>query len=254
MADNILLAAELIKGYSRKNNNPRCMIKMDLRKAYDSISWVFLFSVMEEMGFPPRFMDWIRPCVTTVSYSLLVNDTPLKPFAAKKGLRQGDPISPYLFAIAMEYLSRIMHNLKDSPRFHYHPRCRKVGITHLLFADDLLLFSRADLSSVSNMMSVFDRFSKASGLQANPSKSNIFLSGVDQNHKDQIKHFLQMEEGDLPFRYLGVPLHSKKLNSRDCRPLVDRIIGRIKFWSSRLLSYAGRIQLVRSVIGGMKNF
>ena len=63
-----------------------------------------------------------------------------------------------------------------------------------------------------------------------------------------------MEEGDFPFRYLGVPLHSKKLNSRDCRPLVDKIIGRVKFWSSRLLSYAGRIQLVRSVIGGMKNF
>ena len=67
MAENILLATELIKGYSRKNNSPRCMIKMDLRKAYDSISWVFLFSVMEEMGFPPKFMDWIRPCVTTVS-------------------------------------------------------------------------------------------------------------------------------------------------------------------------------------------
>ena len=84
MADNILLAVELIKGYSRKNNSPRCMIKMDLRKAYASINWVFLFSVMEEMSFPPKFMDWIRPCVTTVSYSILVNGTPLKIFPAKR--------------------------------------------------------------------------------------------------------------------------------------------------------------------------
>ena len=254
MSDNILLAAELIKGYSRNNNSSRCMIKMDLRKAYDSISWVFLFSVMEEMGFPPRFMDWVKPCVSTVSFSPLVNGTLLKPFPAKKGLRQGDPISPYLFAIAMEYLSRIMHKLKDNPGFHYHPRCRKVNITHLLFADDLLLFCRADLSSVCNVMRSFECFSRASGLRANTRKSNIFMAGVDQHHKDQIKQSLQMDEGILPFRYLGVPLHSKKLNARECRPLVDKIVGRINCWSSRLLSYAGRLQLVRSVIGGVKNF
>ena len=162
-------------------------------------------------------------------------------FFLQKGLRQGDPIFPYLFAIAMEYLSRLMRNMTDSPSFHYHPRCKKVGITHLLFADDLLLFCRADHPSVSSMMSSFDRFSKASGLHANPSKSNIYLSGVDRYHKEQLVHLLHMKEGVFPFRYLGVPLHSKKLNSRDCRPLVDKIVGRVKFWSSRLLSYAGRI-------------
>src|SRR5688572_13791341 len=119
MADNILLAAELIKGYTRKNNSPRCMIKMDLRKAYDSISWTFLLSVMAEMGFPPRFVDWIRVCVSTVSFSVLVNGMPMKPFDAKKGLRQGDPISPYLFAIAMDYLSRLMQRQSDTSSFHY---------------------------------------------------------------------------------------------------------------------------------------
>ncbi|CAO2816302.1 unnamed protein product [Amaranthus hypochondriacus] len=179
MADNILLAAELIKGYSRKNNSAICMIKMDLRKAYDSISWGFLLSVMEEMGFPPRFVGWIKECVTNVSFSLLVNGTPLKPFEAKKGLRQGDPTSPYLFAIAMEYLSRIPRNQKDSETFHFHPRCRKDNITHLLFVDDLLMFCRADIPSVRSMMLNFKRFSKASGLEANTNKSNVYISGVD---------------------------------------------------------------------------
>ena len=186
MADNILLAVELIKGYSRKNNSPRCMNKMDMRKAYDSISLVLLFSVMEEMGFPSKFVDWIRVCISTVSFLILVNDIPLKPFDAKKGLRQGNPISPYLFAIAMEYLTRIMHKMNDSPSFHFHPRCKKVDITHVRFADDLLMFCRADHSSVSNMMSTFDRFSKASRLQANTSKSNIYIYGVDRHHKERL--------------------------------------------------------------------
>lgn len=254
MADNILLAAELIKGYTRKNNSPRCMIKMDLRKAYDSISWEFLFSVMSEMGFPPKFVNWIRVCVTTVTFSILVNGMPMKPFAAKKGLRQGDPISPYLFAIAMEYLSRLLHNQSNAKSFHYHPRSKRVNVTHLLFADDLLLFCKADIDSVQCLMRTFNRFSKASGLEANISKSNVYVSGINMQIKEQITNYLRMEEGAFPFRYLGVPLHSKKLNSRDCRPLVDKIVGKISFWTSRLLSYAGRVQLVRSVIGGMLNF
>lgn len=147
-----------------------------------------------------------------------------------------------------------MHKMNDIPSFHFHPRCKKVDITHLLFADDLLMFYRANTSSVSNMMSTFDRFLKASRLEANTSKSNVYMSGVDRHNKKRLVHLLQMEEGVFPFRCLGVPLQSKKLNTRDCRPLVDKIIGRVKFWSSRLLSYAGRIQLVRSVIGGMKKF
>nr|QIA97952.1 hypothetical protein AP_R.00g000480-v1.0.a3 [Amaranthus palmeri] len=192
-----------------------------------------------------------KACVTTVSFSILVNGTPLKPFDAKKGLRQGDPISPYLFAIAMDYLSRLMQKQNN---FSFHPRCKATRITHLLFADDLLMFCRADISSVQSMMRSFQIFSRASGLEANNSKSNVYISGVDDQCKMTILSYLQMEEGSFPFRYLGVPLHSKKLNSRDCRPLVDKIVGRIGYWSSKLLSYAGRIQLVRSVIRGIQNF
>src|SRR5688572_16035404 len=169
---------------------------------------------MNEMGFPPRFVDWITTSVSIVSFSILVNGLPLKPFDAKKGLRQGDPISPYLFAIAMEYLSRIMQSQKNSGMFHFHPRCRKQNITHLLFANDLLVFGRADKSSVQSLMDSFNRFFRASGLEANTSKSNVYISGVDNQGKDRLLHFLKMEEGTFPFRYLGVPLHSKKLNAR----------------------------------------
>ena len=78
-------------------------------------------------------------------------------------------------------------------------------------------------------MHTFHKFSRASGLEAKNSKSNVYVSGIDNQKKERILKYLHMEEGSFPFRYLGVPLHSKKLNSRDCRPLVDKIVGRIGY-------------------------
>lgn len=106
------------------------------------------------MNFPPLFMNWIMTCVTTVSYSILINGVPTAPFNTKKSLRQGDPLSPYLFVLAMEYLNRQLQTLKNQPDFNFHPKCGKLFITHLGFADDLLLFGRGDLTSVLILMSV----------------------------------------------------------------------------------------------------
>jgi len=103
---------------------------------------------MNGLGFPDMFTQWVMSCVRTVSYSNVVNGQATQNFAAAKGLRQGDPISPFLFAIAMEYLSRLLKGLKEETNFKYHPKCSKLDITHLCFADDLLIFSRGDLNYI----------------------------------------------------------------------------------------------------------
>ncbi|XP_019241491.1 PREDICTED: uncharacterized protein LOC109221464 [Nicotiana attenuata] len=154
IADNVILAHELVKSYTRAHISPRCMIKIDLQKAYDSVEWIFLQQVMEEIGFPTGFIKWIMECIKTVSYSVLVNGEPTEPFEAAKGLRQGDPISLFLFAIVMEYLSRSLAELGKEAKFQYHPRCKKLGITHMSFADDLLLFARGDLTSIVAMYQI----------------------------------------------------------------------------------------------------
>lgn len=231
--DNILLATELIKGYNRRHVSPRCVIKVDIKKAYDSVEWHFLEQVLMELNFPSDFVSWIMGCVKGVSYSILLNGIPAPPFQAKKGLRQGDPLSPFLFAICIEYLSRCLDELKDNPDFNFHPKCERLSLTLLMFADDLLLFSRADVSSVTKIMAAFSKFSQASGLEASLEKSNICLAGVNNQEAALLAEAVQLPMGDLPFRYLGVPLSSKKLNFSQCKILIDKITERAQGWVAK---------------------
>lgn len=164
-----------------------------------------------ELGFPQRFIQWVMACLTSVSYVINVNGVLTEPFEVKKGIRQGDPNSPYLFVLCMEYLSRCLMELKYNKLFQYHPRCKKVGLTHLCFADDLLLFTKGNASSVQQVKIILDKFASASRLKANPAKSCVYFGGMQHEVKMDILRSTGMTEGTLPFRYLGVPLSSKKI-------------------------------------------
>ena len=162
-------------------------------------------SIIEELGFPNKFVNCVFSCVTMISFSISVNGDPLKPFKATKGLRQGDPLSPYLFTLCMEYLSRLLRLSCKDPKFFFYPWCQKVGLTQLLFTDDLLMFCKADFSSMATMMHTFQSFSRASGLEVNEGKSNVYIVGVTTNEKTDVMGILGMPEGAFPFRYLGSP-------------------------------------------------
>ncbi|XP_070022043.1 uncharacterized protein LOC142177522 [Nicotiana tabacum] len=113
------------------------MIKIDLQKAYDAVEWIFLEQVLDEIGFPRQFTMWTLECVKTVNYSILVNGESTAQFDAAKGLRHGDPISPFLFALAMKYLSRKLNELKGNKEFKYQPKCSKLAMliyhVHLIY-------------------------------------------------------------------------------------------------------------------------
>ena len=193
-------------------------------------------------------------CVKTVNYTIVVNGQNTQRFDAAKGLRQGDPMSPFLFTIAMEYLSRLLKGLKEEKNFKYHPKCAKLDVTHLCFADDLLLFSRGDLNSIKELHKCFIEFYQASGLQANLNKSSIYCGGVQKEVRQQIVQQLGYTIEELPFKYLGVPLSSKKLNTIQWYPLIDKIMARINSWTAKKLSYAGRAQLVKTVLFGVQAY
>ncbi|KAL6552332.1 hypothetical protein OROHE_007696 [Orobanche hederae] len=187
-------------------------------------------------------------CMSTVSYQINLNGTLLTPFEGKKGLRQGDPISPYLFVLCMEYLSRMIHTLKDDARFKFHPKCAKLNITHLVFADDLLFFSNGTPEAVYTLLDLFEQFSSSSGLTANKQKSEIYFSGVNLARRSEILERAGLQEGTLPFRYLGIPLNAKRLSIVQYQPLLEKMVSKVHHWTAKLLSYGGRLQLIQSVL------
>ncbi|XP_020270820.1 uncharacterized protein LOC109846008 [Asparagus officinalis] len=125
----------------------------------------------------------------------------------------------------MEYLSRRLDQLKNDRLFRYHPKCGNLKISHLIFADDLLLFAKGDLYSVQKLYQCGRDFSNTTGLEANLDKCSIYYGGVNDSVKADISSFLGFTEGTIPFRYLGVPLISKRLTYVDCNPLIDKILG-----------------------------
>lgn len=193
---------------------PSCLVKIDLQKAYDTMEWLFLRDLMVAFKFPTHFISIVMTCISSTSYSLLLNGCPSPIFQAKRGLRQGDPLSPLLFVIGMEYLSRLLRSVEDS--YGFHPRCKRIKLSHLCFVDDLMLFCKGDVSSVRTLYNCILRFSQASGLQANSTKSAIYTAGVDTLVRDAIGDLTRFSFGTLPFRYLGVPLSSKRLSIAEC--------------------------------------
>ncbi|CAM9001733.1 unnamed protein product [Rhodiola kirilowii] len=123
--------------------------KIDLRKAYDTIDWNFLTSMLEKLKFLSKFISWMVMCVQSTSYSVMFNGEMIDFFQGKRSFQQGDPLSLFLFTIAMECLSRMMKRLSKSGGFYYHPKCHRIKLSHIMFADDLILFSSGRSSAIS---------------------------------------------------------------------------------------------------------
>ncbi|XP_039047469.1 uncharacterized protein LOC120187962 [Hibiscus syriacus] len=186
--------------------------------------------------------------LNAIRYSISLNGSLVGYFLGARGVRQGDPLSPYLFVIVMNVLSVLLNVAARDCVFRFHPKWKKICLTHLCFADDLLLFCHGSLDSVMGVVSILDRFYELSGLRLNAMKSEFFACGVSVNSLLQIRLATSFKISQLPVRYLGVPLVTQKLTSRDCSALLIKIKSRIDVWSSMHLSFGGRLQLVKSVL------
>lgn len=152
--DNTLLMQELVRDYHRDQGPPRCAIKLDIMKAYYRVDWDFLIAVVTHMEFPLQYIHWVSACASTPRFSIVINGELKGFFLGRRGLRQGDPISPYLFLLVMDAFSFILQSRIGQGGFSYHPKCAAINLSHLAFADDMFIVCGATPQSFETINSV----------------------------------------------------------------------------------------------------
>ncbi|XP_059294629.1 uncharacterized protein LOC132047628 [Lycium ferocissimum] len=154
----------------------------------------------------------------------------------------------------MEYFSRLMARMSKLPNFRYHPVCKEQQLTHLTFADDLMIVCKGTDASVTRVMEAIKCFTDTTGLAANSDKSSVFITGVKDNVKERLLEITGFVAGTFPIKYLGLPLSHKKWSKMQCHQLCLKITEKIRASATRHLSYAGRIPVINSVLFSLYNF
>ncbi|XP_050207447.1 uncharacterized protein LOC126656868 [Mercurialis annua] len=212
IAHNIMLAHDLVRNYHVNSGTPRFLLKIDLKKAYDSINWDFVEESLLFLNFLDNIIKLIMECIKSSSFYVNWNGS------------DGD-----LFKAS----------------------CKSSNLNRLMFADDLLLFCHGDIESINFLNKNLSHFKDSSGLEINPNKSQVFFCNVKDNVKDRIMSTLGFKQGILPLRYLGIPLITTRLSKSDCKGITDKITSRIISWTCKFLSYAGRLQLIQGTYNAL---
>lgn len=254
VVDGPLILSETIS-WAKKSKKQMFVLKVDFEKAYDSINWKFLLSVLEFMGFPNSWRNWIMGCLKSGRGSVIINGTPTGEFPLKRGLRQGDPLSPFLFVLAMEALRMFVSKAIDEGLIK-GMRLPNNGpdLSFLCFADDVVFLGEWSEENILNVNRLLRVFFLVSGLKVNYMKSNIFGVGVDTLEIARVAAHLKCQVGELPFKYLGVPIGANMKRIRIWKPVIDVFSKKLSAWKAKTLSFAGRVTLAKTVLGSLPSY
>ena len=200
-------------------NNSReqgIVLKLDYKKAYDRVSWTFLFDMLQSRNFDPTIINWIKQLVVGGSVGIMLNGEDSSYFKTGKGLRQGDPLSPFPFNLIGDDLSKMLAKATNKGLVKglledFKPGC----IVALQYADDTILFSKAEESALLNLKCVLMWYEQISGMGINFHKSELVPLNLEHNEAHRLAHIFSYPLGSFPINYLGVPLHYDKLNRED---------------------------------------
>ncbi|GKD45668.1 putative RNA-directed DNA polymerase, eukaryota, reverse transcriptase zinc-binding domain protein [Tanacetum coccineum] len=222
ITDGPLTVNEIIS-WATKNKEKLFILKVDFEKAFHSLDWEFLNHTMEQMGFTLKWRSWIQGCLNSAYGSVLINGSPTKEFKIQKGLRQGDPLSPFLFILAMEALHVSLEEAKSKNIFEgVKVGYDKVDISNLQFADDALLMGKWSLTNANNHCRILNCFHLASGLKINFSKSKFFRIGISTNETRHFASILCCEPSALPCSFLGLPIGANMNKACNWKPVIEK--------------------------------
>ncbi|XP_074315430.1 uncharacterized protein LOC141651628 [Silene latifolia] len=237
ISDNILVAFEMFHYMKNSRGGGGHMaLKLDMAKAYDRVEWGFLRRVLEVMGFDVRWVTNVMQCVQSVSYEVLINGSPSEAFVPERGLRQGDPISPYLFILCAEVLSSMLRRKVELGSLHGIRIAPQAPIvSHLFFADDSIIFAKANESQARVVLDVLNQYEAASGQLVSKEKTNVsFSKGTTARRKERVAAVLGVNVVNEHDKYLGLPTvigHSKQLLSKVIR---DKLNNKMQGWRGML--------------------
>ncbi|XP_019155316.1 PREDICTED: uncharacterized protein LOC109152193 [Ipomoea nil] len=252
IVDNVLIAFESAHCLKRQPGDRGGFgaLKIDMSKAYDRVEWGFLCQVLTKMGFSDKWVGIMRECVSSVRYTVLVEGKEWGPVVPERGLRQGDPLSPYLFILVAECLSVMLRVREEEGMLHGLRVVRGApAISHLFFADDCLLLFRANNFEAEVLRDVLRDYGMASGQEVNFDKSSIvFGRNVHREDKEAVCGSLGIGEQQGQGKYLGLPGYVGRKKKEILGFIRDRVRARVMNWGNRFLSRGGREVLLKTVL------
>ncbi|GJZ18250.1 putative RNA-directed DNA polymerase, eukaryota, reverse transcriptase zinc-binding domain protein [Tanacetum coccineum] len=226
-----------------KKNERLFLFKVDFEKAFDSLDWNLLDNVMQQMGFSHKWRKWICGCLTSSFNSVIVNGSPTKEFDIQCGIHQGDPLSPFLFIIAVKALHVTFQEAKAKGIFDgVKIGSNKVDVSQLQFADDALILGKWSLENARTLCRI---------LKVNFSKSKLFDVGVNATEIQSFANILDCQASTFPCSYLGLPIGANMSKACNWKPIIVKFHKRLASWKARNLSYGGRLTLLESVLGAL---
>ncbi|CAN0883999.1 Putative ribonuclease H protein At1g65750 [Linum grandiflorum] len=257
ITDNILILQEVVHSLNYSGaRKPSMVIKIDLAKAYDKIEWNFVRDTLDYTGFPSHLCSVIMNCISSVSFQVLWNGSCSSSFKPGLGLRQGCPLSPYLFTLCIERLSRMITSTVSSRGWKPIKLATDgAPLSHKLFADDLILFSEASTLQASIILHILDTLCAASDQNVNKEKSSIYFSKkCCRAQSAAICRILGISATQNLGKYLGVPILHGRNNSTTYSFLLDRLNSKLAGWKANSLSLAGRVTLATSVLNSLPSY
>lgn len=248
LTDNALIAFE-INHYIKRRTQGKIGVaglKIDIAKAYDRLEWSYVNSILRRYGFNETWIDRIMTLVQSVTYSFLQNGNEFGKVVPQRGVRQGDPISPYIYILCAEGLSAIVRRNEEAGLLHGCKIARGAPtISHLLFADDCYFFFKATKSEAGVMKRILARYESISGQMVNYNKSVVtFSPNTNEESKREVCAELGVVSSSAPGKYLGMPMNVGRNKVRVFNVLQDRVIQKLQGWGNTNISKAGKVTLL----------
>ncbi|GJX79556.1 RNA-directed DNA polymerase, eukaryota [Tanacetum coccineum] len=251
--DGPFILDEVIQWCKRKKKQ-LLVFKVDFEKAYDSVRWDFLDDILRKFGFGNTWCKWIQSCLRSSRGSILVNGSPTEEFQFCKGLKQGDPLSPFLFILIMESLHLSFLRVVDAGLFNGIKLDPSVIVSHMFYADDVVFVGQWCEGNINTLIHVLECFYRASGLRINMSKSKLMGLHVDNEKLNGAALKLGCLTFKTPFNYLGSTVGGSMSRIHAWNEVVEQVKLRLSKWKMKTLSIGGRLTLLRSVLGSIPLF